>query len=139
MLLSLLTGRLVECIGARDVVADGFVLLVLALVGMAGLDVSMRAVIALSALYVVGFAFAAVAMNDLVVRLGGAVRGSAMAFYVFVAFTGASIGLPLGSLLQGLPFADFVAGLAILSGAAAMVLMAAIRPARQSGTSPQTS
>jgi predicted MFS family arabinose efflux permease len=139
MSLSLFVGRIVERIGSRAVVVDGFGLLIAALAGAAAFDASVRAVIVLSALYVAGFAFAAVAMNDLVVRLGGAVRGSAIAFYVFVAFSGASIGLPLASLLRGLSFADFSAGLAIISVLAAVALTVAVRPARQSGALPRTS
>jgi predicted MFS family arabinose efflux permease len=128
--LSLFAGRLVERVGSRTVVLEGLGLVVIALGTTAAMQTSVRAVIALSAFYVIGFAFAAVAMNDHVVRLGGTVRGSAMAFYVFVAFTGASIGLPLASLLHGLPFADFAGGLAALSGIA-VVLSAAVRPAPQ--------
>jgi hypothetical protein len=44
-----------------------------------------------SAVFSLGFAFAAVSMNALVTELGGVVRGTAMAFFVFVSFTGASI------------------------------------------------
>lgn len=135
MTLSLLAGRLVERVGPRTVVLQGLALVVVALGASAALESSARAVIALSTFYVIGFAFAAVAMNDLVVRLGGAVRGSAMAFYVFVAFSGASIGLPLASLLRGLPFADFVGGLTALSGLAAIVLTAAVRPIPHSALS----
>jgi YNFM family putative membrane transporter len=139
MSLSLFAGRIVQRVGPRTVVLEGLALVVVALGATAAHEASVRTVIVLSAFYVIGFAFAAVAMNDLVVRLGGAVRGSAIAFYVFVAFTGASIGLPLASLLHTLPFAEFAAGLAALSGLAAVGITAAIRPAAQGSSLPHTS
>lgn len=125
--LSLLNGRIVERFGARTVVLSGLALVVAALGASAALAGSVPSVIVLSAVYVIGFALAAVAMNDLVIRLGGAVRGSAIAFYVFVSFTGASIGLPLAALMS-LPFAEFTGGLAALSALVAIVLAAAVRP-----------
>ncbi|MGA2393993.1 MAG: MFS transporter [Candidatus Lustribacter sp.] len=139
MTLSLLTGRIVERIGPRAVVLLGLALVVIALGGTSAHVTSVASVVVLSAFYVIGFALAAVAMNDLVVRLGGAVRGSAMAFYVFVAFSGASIGLPLAAQLRGLPFADFAGGLAALTGLAGLVVAAAVRPARADTATAHTS
>jgi predicted MFS family arabinose efflux permease len=138
MTLSLFAGRLVERFGPRTVVLEGLVLVVVALASTAALQASLLAVVTLSAFYVIGFAFAAVAMNDLVVRLAGPVRGSAMAFYVFIAFSGASIGLPLASLLHALPFAVFTGGIAALSGIA-VLLAAAIGPLRASAAVPHSS
>jgi predicted MFS family arabinose efflux permease len=131
MALSLFAGRLAARLGPRTVVLEGLGLVVIALGASATLHDSVRTVIALSAVYVVGFAFAAVAMNDLVMRLGGAVRGSAMAFYVFIAFSGASIGLPLASQLGSLDFANFIGGLSALSGIAVVLLAATSRPVGQ--------
>ena len=137
--LSLFTGRIVERVGPRVVVMFGLGLVVITLGAGAALESAVGAIIGLSAFYVIGFAFAAVAMNDLVVRLGGTVRGSAMAFYVFVAFSGASVGLPIASLLHGVSFAGFAGGLAALTGLAAVAFSTALQPARQSGALPRAS
>jgi predicted MFS family arabinose efflux permease len=139
MALSLLVGRLVARVGPRAVVLEGLGLVVIALGASASLHASTQTVIVLSAFYVIGFAFAAVAMNDLVMRLGGTVRGSAMAFYVFVAFSGASIGLPVASHLSFLPFSDFIGGLSALSGFAVVLLAATTRPDRQVVVAPHAS
>lgn len=91
MLLTLLAGPVINRLGARHVVAIGLIIetagLALSLAGSA----DVRALTVASAAFSFGFACAAVSMNALVTELGGAVRGTAMAFFVFVSFTGASL------------------------------------------------
>lgn len=115
------------------ILGSGIVVLTAAL-GIAGGAAAVgQIVVVTSAFYVSGFAFAAVALNALVARLAGPVRGSAIAFFVFVAFTGASIGVPLGTALADVPFAATVAAMAAISAVVALSIVVAIAPERRTG------
>ena len=128
MILSVLTGRLIAKIGARTVALCGILIFVTGLALCAATSRSLSTVILMSAVYVLGFAFAAVAVNNLVTRLAGSVRGSAVAFFVFISFFGASISVPFASALRTTPFSLFVGALAAASAAVGALLALVVKP-----------
>jgi hypothetical protein len=92
-----------------------------------------------SAVFSLGFAFAAVSMNALVTELGGVVRGTAMAFFVFVAFTGASIAPLVEQRLASSGFGGTVMELAQATAVAWLFIVIAVprdAPADQFVTKP---
>jgi MFS transporter, YNFM family, putative membrane transport protein len=112
MLLTIFAGLLVTRFGGRQVVAGGLIVAIAGLILTVLEQSNTDLLTAASALYSVGFAFAAVSMNVVVGELGGAVRGTALAFFVFVAFTGAAIAPLVAGWLAPFGFSATIAELA---------------------------
>jgi MFS transporter, YNFM family, putative membrane transport protein len=127
MLLTLLAGPLIDRFAARRIVAGGLALATLGLfVSFAGSrDVGLLT--AASAVFSLGFAFGAVALNTLMTELGGAVRGTALAFSVFISFTGASLAPIVYNGIAPYGFRTIAAGLAVTMIIAWILLKIAVR------------
>lgn len=91
MLLSPLSGRLAKRFGVRMVLRGG---LVLAMVGLAslGLISNLQLLIVMSLVSVAGIAISVPALVSLVGQLGGKSRGIAVSVYTFILFAGTSLG-----------------------------------------------
>jgi len=117
--LSLFSGRAIATFGARKVTQLSLT------VGAAGLAICAlfpSCSIEASAIYVLGFAFAAVAINNLLGSLAGPARGSVIAFFVFCSFAGTSISVPLASAFIHAPLTGTMALLAALYAIAALAI-----------------
>jgi predicted MFS family arabinose efflux permease len=125
MLLTLVAGPLERRFTARRVVLAGLAVELVGL-GWSALDTGDGSYVSVAtAVFACGIAFAAVAMNTVVTSLGGVVRGSALAFYAFVSFTGASFAPVAESALAGAGFRVVVLIMAALA-ALSLVAMAAL-------------
>jgi MFS transporter, YNFM family, putative membrane transport protein len=113
MLLTVFAGPLIARFTARRIVAGGLALAALGLFVSFASSRNVGLLTAASAVYSLGFAFGAVALNTLMTELGGAVRGTAVAFSVFISFTGASLAPIVYNNIGSYGFRAVVAGLAI--------------------------
>ena len=127
MLLTLFAGPLMDRLSARFVLTAGLVVAAVGLVSSALETSNALALTIASATFSLGFAFGAVALNTLLAELGGTIRGAAIAFSVFLSFTGASVAPLLYTALAPIGFSATMLGLGFAAVVTAVLIVCAVR------------
>lgn len=98
ILLSPLTGRFIDTFGMHKVLNSGLFCSIFSLFCM-GFSTNLFIIIVMSIIFVSGIAIVVPAMLALVGQLGGEDRGIVTAIYIFILFTGASMGPILATFI----------------------------------------
>lgn len=91
MVVSPFAGKLVAALGSKTVLRCGLALAVLGLV-IIGISSNLSLLIMMSVIFVAGISITVPTLISLVGQLGGKARGSAVSFYTFTLFIGATLG-----------------------------------------------